>query len=105
MASIVSRKAIDRIRSRKPTAELDESRHEPISAGPESRAIASSQLDALSAVLSALPEAQRQCWVLKEVGGLSYEEIAERLDVTTTVVRGRLARARTTVVTEMEAWR
>jgi len=105
LASIVSRKAIDRVRSRRPTAALDETSTEPVSRGPESRAVTTSQLDALSAVLSALPEAQRQCWVLKEVGGLSYDEIAERLGVTPTVVRGRLARARATVVTEMEAWR
>jgi RNA polymerase sigma-70 factor (ECF subfamily) len=105
LTSIVSRKATDRIRSRKPTAPLDETRIEPLERGPEARAETASQLDALSAILSALPEAQRQCWVLKEVGGLSYDEIADRLGVTATVVRGRLARARATVVEEMEAWR
>jgi RNA polymerase sigma-70 factor (ECF subfamily) len=62
-------------------------------------------MEALSAVLAALPEGQRQCWVLKEMGGYSYEEIAERLDMTTVTVRGKLARARATVVKEMEVWR
>lgn len=105
LASIVSRKATDRIRSRKPVAELDEQRAELVERGPEQRAITSSQLDALGAVLDALPEGQRQCWVLKEMGGYSYEEIAEQLDTTVAVVRGRLARARATVVAEMEVWR
>jgi RNA polymerase sigma-70 factor, ECF subfamily len=105
MTSIVSRKATDRIRARKPTSELDEDRAEDIERGPEHSAIAASQLDALSAVLASLPDGQRQCWVLKEVGGYSYEEIAERLGVTPAVVRGRLARARVTVITHMEVWK
>jgi RNA polymerase sigma-70 factor, ECF subfamily len=65
----------------------------------------SSRLDALSAVLAQLPEGQRQCWVLKEVGGFSYEEIGERLGMSVVTVRGKLARARATVVKDMEAWR
>ncbi|WP_307812256.1 RNA polymerase sigma factor [Lacisediminihabitans changchengi] len=105
MFSIVSRKATDRIRSRKPTVELDQERDEDASAGPEGRAIASSRLDALAAVLDTLPEGQRQCWVLKEMGGYSYEDIAEQLGMSVTTVRGKLARARVTVVREMEAWR
>ena len=103
--SIVSRKATDRIRARKPTAELDAERDEDTAEGPEEHAVSSSRLDALAAVLDALPEGQRQCWVLKEMGGFSYEEIAEQLDMSVTTVRGKLARARVSVVREMEAWR
>jgi len=105
LTSIVSRKSTDRIRRRKPTSELDEQREIEASPGPLQSAIASSRLDALNAVLAALPEEQRQCWILKEMGGFSYDEIAERLDLTVTVVRGKLARARATVVKEMEGWR
>jgi len=104
-ASIVSRKATDRIRARRPVAELDEQRAELQENGPEQRAITTSQLDALGAILDALPEGQRQCWVLKEMGGYSYEEIAEQTGTTVAVVRGRLARARATVIAEMEVWR
>ena len=103
--SIVSRKATDRIRARRPTVELDAERDEDTAAGPEQRAVASSRLDALAAVLDGLPDGQRQCWVLKEMGGFSYEEIAEQLGMTVTTVRGKLARARVSVVREMEAWR
>jgi len=105
LTSIVSRKSTDRIRRRKPSSELDEQRAEADHRGPEARAIASSQLDALADVLAALPEGQRQCWVLKEVGGYSYDEIADELDITPAVVRGRLARARATVISEMEVWK
>jgi RNA polymerase sigma-70 factor, ECF subfamily len=104
-ASIVSRKATDRIRSRKPVDELDEQRAELQERGPEQRAITTSQLDALGVILDSLPEGQRQCWVLKEMGGYSYEEIAEQLGTTVPVVRGRLARARATVIEQMEVWR
>jgi len=105
LASIVSRKATDRLRARKPVVELDEQRAELVERGPEQRAITTSQLDALGLVLDALPVQQRQCWVLKEVGGYSYEQIAEQLDLTVVTVRGKLARARATVIAEMEVWR
>lgn len=105
LTSIVSRKSTDRMRRRKPSSELDDNRQDDDRRGPEHRAIENSQLEALAAVLAALPEGQRQCWVLKEVGGYSYEEIAEELDVTPAVVRGRLARARVTVISEMEVWK
>lgn len=105
LLSILSRKATNRIRQRKPSAEIDEERAEDVDLGPEQRAIATSRLEALSAVLDRLPEGQKQCWVLKEVGGYSYEEIAEELGMTPQTVRGKLARARATVVKEMEEWR
>jgi RNA polymerase sigma-70 factor (ECF subfamily) len=105
LASIVSRKSTDRIRGRRPTVELDDQRERERAPGPEQRAVARSRLEALDRVLDRLPESQRQCWVLKEVGDLSYEEIGDRLDLTTTAVRGKLARARATVIQEMEEWR
>lgn len=105
MTSILSRKATDSLRSRRSSDELDEEQPSDDEQGPENRALASSQMEALSAVLARLPEGQRQCWVLKEMGGYSYEEIAERLEMSTVTVRGKLARARATVVKEMEVWR
>lgn len=105
LTSIVSRKATDLLRARRPTDELDDERPDSMIAGPERQAVASSRLEALSAVLAELPEGQRQCWVLKEMGGYSYEEIGQRLDMSVVTVRGKLARARATVVREMEGWR
>ena len=40
-----------------------------------------------------------------KVAGYSYEEIGQRLDMSVVTVRGKLARARATVVREMEGWR
>ncbi|MBG6191264.1 DNA-directed RNA polymerase specialized sigma24 family protein [Arthrobacter sp. CAN_A212] len=39
------------------------------------------------------------------MGGQSYEDIAETLEISTDSVRGRLSRARTTLMKEMEDWR
>ncbi|MGG7464926.1 MULTISPECIES: RNA polymerase sigma factor [unclassified Plantibacter] len=103
---IVSRRAIDLMRQRRDADSTDDVMIEsPERDGPERRAEASSQLDALSASLDRLPEGQRQSWVLREIGGYSYEEIAEQLGQTTASVRGNLARARATLVREMEGWR
>lgn len=104
LSSVVSRKATDALRARRPVAELDDSR--PTRDGrPEESAVATSRLEALGAVLRALPDEQRQCWVLREISGYSYEEIADETGLSVTVVRGKLARARATVMREMEDWR
>ena len=62
-------------------------------------------MEALSRVLGELPEDQRVVWVLKEVSGYSYDEIAEQVGVSAATVRGRLARARKTVIERMQEWR
>lgn len=105
LSTIVSRRVTDRARSRRDADPIDGEEPAATSASPEARAETSSQLDALGGVLAALPEEQRQVWVLKEVGGFSYEEIAERTETSTSTVRGRLARARATVLEQMSGWR
>jgi RNA polymerase sigma-70 factor (ECF subfamily) len=49
---------------------------------------------ALTEALNRLPEADRDCFLLKEVGGLSYQEIASACQCTTEAVRARLYRTR-----------
>lgn len=103
---IVSRRAIDLMRQRKDTESTDDAIIEaPEQDGPERKAEASSQLGALSEALDRLPAGQQQAWVLREIGGYSYEEIAEQLGQSVASVRGSLARARATLVREMEGWR
>lgn len=103
---IVSRKSIDRIRARRDEAELKEwDATVPERQSPHERAELRSQLDAVAATLNALPALQRQCWILKEVGGYSYREIADELEVPPATVRGGLARARQALLRGMEVWR
>jgi RNA polymerase sigma-70 factor (ECF subfamily) len=61
--------------------------------------------EALTLALTELPWRQRASWVLREVEGLSYDEIARVLRTTPTVVRGQLHRARATLAVRMEMWR
>ena len=77
----------------------------PASSQPENVVERSAQLEALSAALDGLKEDQRQCWLLREVGELSYDDIAAELDVPVTTVRGTLARARAGIYAKMEGWR
>lgn len=48
----------------------------------------------LSKILSSLPEKFREIIVLREMQGLSYQELAETLDCTLDAVKSRLKRAR-----------
>lgn len=104
-STIVARKATDRLRARPPVASLDDVEPEATSPRPDEAAVASSQLDMLRTVLDELPADQRTAWLLREVSGYSYDEIARELGVSATAVRGRLARARATVFERMQEWR
>jgi len=59
----------------------------------------------LDLALMELPWRQRAAWLLREVEDLSYDEIAEVLHTTPTVVRGQLHRARATLKVRMAQWR
>lgn len=68
---------------------------EPISPEtPESLLAASEIADAVNAAMDALPEELRQAVTLREIEGLSYEEIAQAMDCPIGTVRSRIFRAR-----------
>lgn len=103
---ILSRKAVDRIRSRRVHADVDEvEQAAPVHASPPRVAEARAEVEALGAALRELPDEQRECWVLREINGSSYDEIAEQLGVPVSTVRGLLARARKYIIVRMEEWR
>lgn len=59
------------------------------------RAIEKAELqDAIARALAALPEGQREAFVLKHVEDLSYEEMSERLGVGVSALKMRVMRAR-----------
>jgi RNA polymerase sigma-70 factor, ECF subfamily len=104
LTTIVSRKATDRLRRRRPVDPVDDEAIVAVD-DPERAAVASSQMQALSRVLAGLPEELRVVWVLREVSGYSYDEIARDTGESAATVRGRLARARRQVLEGMEEWR
>jgi RNA polymerase sigma factor (sigma-70 family) len=80
-----------RARMREPLAlpELPSDLPDPLAA-----AIRSADLQAVWAALAALPRRQRRALVLREVGGLSYQELGRALGVSHSAVESLLFRAR-----------
>lgn len=62
---------------------------------PEARAVAADLMQHVEAEVAALPETYRSVLLLREVEGLSTEETAACLEISTDVVKTRLHRART----------
>lgn len=65
----------------------------------------SERLDALARGVLALPAEQRAALVLRELEGLSYEQIAEAVGVTVAAVKGRIHRARLGLLKASATWR
>ena len=61
--------------------------------------------DAFEAALATLDDLSRAVVVLREVEGMSYEEIATVLEVPLPTVKTRLLRARRVLATALEGWR
>ena len=62
---------------------------------PEARAVTGNLMQHVEAEVAALPERYRSVLLLREVEGLSTEETASCLEISTDVVKTRLHRART----------
>ncbi|WP_327151022.1 RNA polymerase sigma factor [Nocardia sp. NBC_01329] len=95
------------LRARRPRVDVDfdtaESARTDIR--PEVAVQVHSQLEALNTALLGLTPEQRACWLLRELHGLTYEEIAAIVGVGGTAVRGRIARARAQLAEVMKPWR
>ncbi|OLR93281.1 RNA polymerase sigma factor [Actinokineospora bangkokensis] len=100
-------RCLNTLRSRRPVAddEADQLPDRGPVGKPEREAETSAQLAALRSALRGLTPQQRACWLLREVHGRSYEEIARALGVTSATVRGRIARARAQLAEVMSPWR
>lgn len=84
----------------RPLAETDP----PVVATAEESVLAAQRARATMAAIAALPEEQRAALVLHQMEGLSYSEVAAVLKVSEAVVRGRLARARRTLLVQLREW-
>lgn len=95
------------IRARRPQADVELDEHESVSprSRPDHVAEVSEQMSALGQALTSLTPEQRACWLLREVHGRSYDEIAHAIGTTSQAVRGRIARARAQLAEVMAPWR
>lgn len=89
-----------RKRSRRPTESLDQliechgDGMERLLSKPDDSSVRQDSSDMIEKVLSALPPDYRTILVLREVQGLSYQEISEAMDCSLDSVKARLRRAR-----------
>ena len=57
--------------------------------------------ETVNSAINALPEELRRAIVLREIDGMSYEEIADRMDCPIGTVRSRIFRAREAVALKL----
>ncbi|MGH7466364.1 MAG: RNA polymerase sigma factor [Longimicrobiales bacterium] len=76
--------------------------HSPAAGNPEREMERAELRDRLERALSYLPEVLREAFLLKHVEGFSYEEIAERLNVSVPALKMRVHRARSTLKDQMD---
>jgi RNA polymerase sigma-70 factor (ECF subfamily) len=75
-----------------------------VAAQPEAEAIRREQREAIVRAVAALPRLDRAVFVMREIGSLSYKDIANSLGCSIESVRSRLARARRQVRTNIQAF-
>lgn len=68
---------------------------------PEAVVAARQIADAVEAAIGSLPQEYRQAWELREMEGLSYEEIAELVEIPVGTVRSRIFRAREAIAAKV----
>jgi len=103
---ITATRALSAIRNPRQQVPLEQTAAAPDrSPGPEEHALADGLATALKCALNRLTPEQRACWILREMEGMSYEEVAAILHTTPGAVRGRLHRARPQLAEELKPWR
>lgn len=108
MYRIVTNRCLNMLRGRRDTVPLDavpELSSRDARGLPARAAEADAATAALSTALRELSPDQRACWILRELHGLHYEEIAQVTGASEQTVRGRLSRARHSLLEGMSAWR
>jgi RNA polymerase sigma-70 factor (ECF subfamily) len=102
---IVTNHCLNVIAARRPTVEWDDRRAADASSDPAVAAQQREEMSQLKAAIIALPAEQRAALVLREFEGLSYDEVAEVLQISLAAVKGRIHRARLTIADELGEWR
>lgn len=76
----------------------------PAASGPEKDTLREQMAADLRAAIDELPTDLKHPLVMREYGGLSYQEIADDLDLPLNTVRTRILRARRSLRSAMEEW-
>lgn len=105
MYRVVTNRCLSMLRRRRPFPAGDASADTPAPDSPERSAEVDAGLAALGAALHELTDDQRVCWVLRELEGLGYTEIAAITGAGEDAVRSRIHRARVRLAEVMRPWR
>lgn len=100
---IVINRCLNHRRRKHRTRPITDADH-PVVAGPEDAVLSQERAQAALAAMAKLPDELRTVLVLHQLEGLSYREVAAILNVTEPTVRGRLYRARRTLLADMRDW-
>ena len=104
LTRIATNMAIDAVRRRRPQVDIEDLSLEAPGQGPESAAVSSERADVVRAALMRLPVQSRTILVLREYQSLSYQEIADVLDVPLGTVKSRLSDARRRLKVELTGY-
>jgi RNA polymerase sigma-70 factor, ECF subfamily len=103
MYRIVTNRCLNMLRARRRTEPLPTDREAPASR-PDRIAEGRWQVEDLQRAIGRLTPEQRAPLVLRELEGLSYEEIATALELSIPAVKSRLHRARLELLAAMRPW-
>jgi RNA polymerase sigma-70 factor, ECF subfamily len=103
MYRIVTNRCLNMLRARRRTDPLPPDREAPASR-PDRIAEGRWQVEDLQRAIARLTPEQRAPLVLRELEGLSYEQIAETLELSIPAVKSRLHRARLELLAAMRPW-
>ncbi|WP_345604915.1 RNA polymerase sigma factor [Pseudonocardia adelaidensis] len=104
MYRVVTNRCLDMLR-RRPPLPVDRVADSAAPDSPERSAEVDAGMVALRRELRSLRAELRVCWVLRELEGLSYAEIAQITGASEDAVRGRIHRARVRLSEVMRPWR
>jgi RNA polymerase sigma-70 factor (ECF subfamily) len=100
---IVVNRCLNQIRRSRPTRPVLDGDPPPV-AGAEDIVIARQRARAVMDAVAALPPDQRAVVVLHQLEGLSYREVAAVVNISEDAVRGRLHRARMSLLETLRSW-
>jgi RNA polymerase sigma-70 factor, ECF subfamily len=105
MYRVVTNRCLAMLRRRRPLPVEAIDAPAPAADSPERSAELDAGLAALGSALAGLRDELRVCWVLRELEGLGYAEIAQITGTSEDAVRGRIHRARVRLAEVMRPWR
>jgi RNA polymerase sigma-70 factor (ECF subfamily) len=104
LSRIATNMAIDAVRKRRPQVDIEDLSLEAPGQGPEGAAMSRERADVVRAALMRLPVQSRTILVLREYQSLSYQEIADVLNVPLGTVKSRLSDARRRLKAELTGY-